>query len=153
MARCIGKKSPELQNYRGLYLFRIWQKLDFFVSDVGALPTIESHRWTDQASFGTVANSRNERGYSCKVEAISLNDVFLEYFSDSQVDYMSVDTEGNELVTLESFDFERFAPKIVTVEHNFTEAQSKLDELFARHKYTMLYAEQSGFDTWYVRDV
>lgn len=47
---------------------------------------------------------------------------------------MSVDAGGNELVILEAFDFERFAPKIVTVEHNFTEAQSKLDELFARHK-------------------
>ena len=62
-----------------------------------------------------------------KVMSISLNDVFIKYFNSSPIDYMSVDTEGSELLILEQFDFEKFSPKIVTVEHNFTESETKLE--------------------------
>ena len=43
---------------------------------------------------------------------------------------MSIDTEGSELLILENFDFNKFGPKIITVEHNFTPAQEKLNALF-----------------------
>ena len=44
---------------------------------------------------------------------------------------MSIDTEGSELEILECFSFDRHTPRTVAVEHNFTSAEEKLDELFA----------------------
>lgn len=125
--------------------------LDFFVSESGVLSTLEEFRHSDIASMPENTNARNRKGYTHKVSTVSLNDVFLKHFGDLPVDYMSVDTEGSEFLILENFDFDRFAPKIVTVEHNFTETQGKLDELFAANGYARHFREHTQFDAWYVR--
>lgn len=126
------------------------KNLDFFVSDVGVLSTLEQFRQSDIFSMPGNTNARNSKGYNYKVSSISLNDVFIKYFNASPIDYMSVDTEGSELLILENFDFAQFAPKIVTVEHNFTDAQDKLDELFIKNNYTRVFKEHTQFDAWYV---
>ena len=41
-------------------------------------------------------------------------------------------------------------PLIVTVEHNFTDSQAKLDRLFANNGYIRIFAELTNFDAWYV---
>lgn len=96
------------------------------------------------------AESRNRKGFNHQVMSISLNDFFIKYFDSSPIDYMSVDTEGSELLILENFDFKKFSPKIVTVEHNFTEDQAKLDTLFAYNNYSRIFKDYSQFDAWYV---
>ena len=63
---------------------------------------------------------------------------------------MSVDSEGSELLILENFNFEKFSPKILTVEHNFTESQNALDKLFSRNNYKRIFREYTQFDAWYV---
>ena len=95
--------------------------------------------------------ARNASGYNCLVDTISLNDVILKYFNGAQIDYMSVDTEGSELLILKNFNFEKYAPKIVTVEHNFSDAQNELDELFTRNNYLRFFNDFTQFDAWYVR--
>ena len=106
------------------------KKLDFFVSDSGVLSTLNEFRESDISSMPGNTQARNESGYNCEVETISLNDVILKYFDGAKIDYMSVDTEGSELLILKQFDFSSYAPKVVTVEHNFTDAEKELDELF-----------------------
>ena len=125
-------------------------KLDFFVSDVGVLSTLEKFRQSEISSIPGNTHLRNKKGYNYKVSSISLNDVFVKYFNSSPIDYMSVDTEGSELFILENFDFEKFSPKIVTVEHNFTESENKLDILFTKNKYIRIFREYTQFDAWYV---
>jgi FkbM family methyltransferase len=129
------------------------RSLDFFVSDVGVLSTLEKHRQSDISSMPVMTSSRNKNGYNHKVISISLNDVFVKHFNSSPIDYMSVDTEGSELEILENFDFQKFGPKIVTVEHNFTDAQKKLDELFIKNNYLRFFKEHTQFDAWYVLQV
>ena len=126
------------------------KNLDFFVSDQGVLSTLEEFKNSDISSMPGNTKARNERGYNHKVTTISLNDVFIKYFNCVAIDYMSVDTEGSELMILENFDFGRFSPKIVTVEHNFTEAQCKLDELFFKNNYSRVFKEHTQFDAWYI---
>ena len=81
---------------------------------------------------------------------ISLNDVFETFFNGKPIEYMSVDTEGSEYKILSSFDFEKYRPSIVTVEHNYTDSQAKLNQLFASHGYVRVFAELTNFDAWYV---
>ena len=126
------------------------KKLDFFTSYEKELSTLEQFRNSDISSMPGNTEARNRKGFNHQVMSISLNDVFIKYFDSSPIDYMSVDTEGSELLILENFDFEKFSPKIVTVEHNFTEAQSKLDTLFASNNYSRIFKEYTQFDAWYV---
>ena len=124
--------------------------LDFFTSDAGELSTLEEFRQSDISSMPGNTNLRNKSGYNHKVLTISLNDVFKKYFDNSPIDYMSVDTEGSELLILQNFDFEKFSPRIVTVEHNYTDNQKKLDRLFIENNYTRIFKEYTQFDAWYV---
>ena len=127
------------------------KKLDFFVSDSGVLSTLEEFRESDALSMPGNTRARNASGYNCEVKTISLNDVISKYFDGIKIDYMSVDTEGSELLILKQFDFDNFAPKVVTVEHNFGEAEDELDELFFRHNYQRFFKGFTQFDAWYVR--
>ena len=129
------------------------KELDFFVSNAGKLSTLEEYRYSDHQAMPGNTKVRNGEGYTTKVSSISLNDVFIKYFDSSPIDYMSVDTEGSELDILRNFDFEKFGPKIVTVEHNFTDQQKKLDKLFASNSYVRHFKEHTQFDAWYVRQL
>jgi hypothetical protein len=124
--------------------------LDFFVSDYGELSTLDEFRTSDIEGMPGNAKMRNASGYNWVINTISLNDVISKYFNGTKIDYMSVDTEGSELVILKHFDFSKFAPKIVTVEHNFTDSQKELDELFLTNNYRRFFKEYTEFDAWYV---
>ena len=126
------------------------KKLYFFVSDSGDLSTLEEFRNSDVASMPGNTQARNASGYKCQVNTISLNDVMSKYFTGTKIDYMSVDTEGSELLILKHFNFSKYAPKVVTVEHNFTDAEKELDELFIKHNYRRFFKEFTQFDAWYV---
>ena len=126
------------------------KKLDFFVSDSGVLSTLEEFREADALSMPGNTRARNASGYNCEVKTISLNDVISKYFDGTKIDYMSVDTEGSELLILKQFDFDAYAPKVVTVEHNFSNSEGELDELFFKHNYQRFFKGFTQFDAWYV---
>ncbi|MDF1757553.1 MAG: FkbM family methyltransferase [Legionellaceae bacterium] len=125
--------------------------LDFFISDIGVLSTLAEFKESDKLSMTSNSNARNKSGYNVKVSTVSLNDVFVNYFNSQPIDYMSVDTEGSELVILDSFDFHRFGPKVLTVEHNFSDNESKLDKLLEQNNYERVFKMHSQFDGWYVK--
>ena len=127
------------------------KQLDFFVSDRGVLSTLQEFKDSDAKSMPGNTQARNAAGYTCVVDTISLNDVVLKYFNGVQIDYMSVDTEGSELLILENFNFEKYAPKIVTVEHNFSDQQNELDDLLIKNNYRRYFKDFTQFDAWYVR--
>ena len=128
------------------------ESINFFVSKEGVYSTIEEFRDSDIESMPSNTKTRNEDGYSVKVSTISLNDVFIKYFNGERIDYMSVDTEGSEFLILSNFNFDKYGPKIVTVEHNFTSSEKKLDALFKENKYRRMFARHTQFDAWYVRE-
>ena len=75
-----------------------------------------------------------------------ITDVFENYFNGRSIEYMSVDTEGSEFEILSNFDFKKFHPSVVTVEHNYTDAQVKLDNLFVNNGYCRIFSELTNFD-------
>lgn len=126
------------------------KSIEFFVSDAGELSTIGDYKNSDKESVPGNSAIRNKGGYTCLVNTISLNDVFENYFKDAQVDYMSVDTEGSEMDILSNFDFKKYKPSVITVEHNFTDAESRLDTLLASNGYLRKFRDFTAFDAWYI---
>ena len=73
------------------------------------------------STFSTKETERyREQGYrlvdSVEMELRRLDSVLLEYCSDTDIDFLSVDTEGLDLEVLESNDWVRFRPTVVCVE-------------------------------------
>ena len=125
--------------------------LDFFVSNCGVLSTIDKFRFSDEDTMPSNSAARNKAGKNIQVETISLNDVFEKYFGGLPIDYISLDTEGSEFEILKDFNFKKYGPKIITVEHNFSKLQGQIDKLLKANGYSKKFEEFTQFDAWYVR--
>lgn len=111
-----------------------------------ALSTIDAYRHADRFGGQRAAASRYE------VETVSLNDLLDEH-GLAHIDYLSIDTEGSELMILAAFDFDRFRPRVITVEHGYeAKRRAGLYELLTRHGYRRKYESLSQIDDWYVRE-
>jgi len=109
------------------------------------LSTIAAYRQADR--FGGM----RARARQYEVQTVSLNDL-LDQHGLGAIDYLSIDTEGSELMILAAFDFERFAPRLITVEHGREpQRRAGLLDLLSRHGYRRRYEALSQFDDWYVR--
>lgn len=97
------------------------------------------------------SHSRRRRGAKTyEVETISLNDMLDQHAAPDQFDYLSIDTEGSELDILQAFDFKRWRPAVITVEHNYTANRQTLHDLLVKAGYRRVLPEVSLFDDWYV---
>jgi len=131
---------------------RSGESMQFISSSTGVLSSLKDHCKDD--ANGPLAGNAMQRLQDFKeieVSTISLDDVFESYFNGEPIEYMSVDTEGSEFEILSKFNFTKYSPSVVTVEHNYTDAQKKLDEVFFKNGYTRVFSELTNFDAWYVR--
>ena len=93
---------------------------------------------------------RRNGAKSYMVRTVSLNDLLDEH-GLAAIDYLSVDTEGSELAILQAFDFARFRPQLITVEHGHLAHRRDLFDLITSNGYRRILEEVSEFDDWYVR--
>lgn len=136
LTKCIWKSSGE--------------KLNFFVSDVGELSSLNDFIHSDLSSMPGNTQARVQRGQVVEVETLSINDVIEGYFNSDAPSYISIDTEGSEFEILKSFDFEKYRPVVFTIEHNFTNLQDKIDKLMTSKGYSRVFNKITAFDAWYV---
>ncbi|MEM4619299.1 MAG: FkbM family methyltransferase [Candidatus Aenigmatarchaeota archaeon] len=87
-----------------------------------------------------------ETGNVIKVVSISLNDLLERFNAPREIDYISIDTEGNEYDILKNFPFDKWNVKLFTIEHNYTEQRQKIYELLTKHGYTRIERE---WEDWY----
>jgi len=95
--------------------------------------------------------SLRKHGRRYKVATISLTDLLKKYAAPSEIDFLSIDTEGSELDILNAFDFQRYRFKVITCEHNRTSNREKIHRLLSSHGYGRTMEDVSDFDDWYVR--
>lgn len=126
---------------------RSGETVEFWVDDkYPDIATIEQFKSAD-----SLRSLREMSTRTIQVETISLNQLLDEAGAPADFDYLSVDTEGSELDILTAFDFARYAPKIITVEHNFNDGQrAQIHDLLSRHGYRREYEDLSRWDDWYV---
>ena len=80
-----------------------------------------------------------------------MNDLLHLYNAPTDIDYISLDTEGSEYDILKTFNFEKYNVKCFTVEHAFTENRQSIYDLLIKNNYTRVNANQSGQEDWYVK--
>lgn len=126
------------------------KELNFFVSDVGVLSSLENFKESDKISMPGNTQARVKNGKNIIVKTISLNDVIEKQFNSKSPSYISIDTEGSEYEILKNFNFKKYRPLVFTIEHNFTELQLKIDELMFLNNYIRVFKSLTAFDAWYV---
>ena len=53
-----------------------------------------------------------------KIKSKTLNEILNNSkFKDIQIDFLSIDVEGSELLVLKNFDFKKYSPKVIVVEY------------------------------------
>lgn len=86
-----------------------------------------------------------------EVRTISLQDLLAKYDAPHRIDYLSIDTEGNEFEILSAFDFKSHIFRTITCEHNHNrEVRTAIHDLLSRHGYVRRYQHYSMCDDWYV---
>jgi FkbM family methyltransferase len=129
--RCVWATSGEL--------------LRFDQTTVPELSTVSGFR--DQDGHG----KRRKIARSYGVKSISLLDLLEKYGAPSEIDYLSLDTEGSELSILESFDFDRYTFAVISCEHNFSATRESVHALLCAKGYVRKFERYSRFDDFYVR--
>lgn len=120
------------------------EKLMFQESELTELSSISSFVDADYHA------KTRRKGKSYEVETVSLLDLLVDHNAPSEIDYLSIDTEGSEYDILENFDFSRFNFKVITCEHNFTDKRDKVYKLLTKHGYKRKFEKISKCEDWYV---
>jgi FkbM family methyltransferase len=84
----------------------------------------------DSAEYNTVDPEMAERAQlsgrilkgTCEVEAATLDSILDEYLpSGTHIDYLNIDIEGLDEVVLQSMDWQRYRPSVISFEHHVEE--------------------------------
>ena len=85
----------------------------------------------------------NWKGRPVKSDKLELPTITLTDLLDqqgvSEIDFLSMDIEGAELMALAGFEIERFAPKLVCIEAGWNEEHRRgIADYFAAHGYEVI---------------
>lgn len=81
-----------------------------------------------------------------EVEVITLNEV-LEQAGNPQIDYLSIDVEGNDLQVLRGFDSQRHHPRLIMIEDDY---QSRLEIYWYMKRQGYRLVKRTGSNNWYI---
>lgn len=104
-------------------------------------------------SSGDLHHHARESGKAYDVHTVSLNDMLEQHHAPSDIDYLSIDTEGSEFEILQKLDFDRYRFRVITCEHNYTPMREKIFNMLSSNGYVRKYTELSRFDDWYVKEI
>jgi FkbM family methyltransferase len=85
-----------------------------------------------------------------EVPTISLLDLLRTHDAPSEIDLLSIDTEGSELPILRAFDFSAYRFGTIVVEHGHSSQRDPIRDLLSGQGYVRVWTEISDHDDWYV---
>ena len=104
------------------------------------------------AEVDSLTSENKEKINHYEVEVITLNELLDYHKAPKHIDYLSIDTEGNELSILTNFNFDMYSFTLLTIEHNNRPEKDLLNNFLKGKGYIQLSAlnEFSGGDGWYL---
>lgn len=95
---------------------------------------------------------REKFGKVIRVETTSPNVMLNFHKAPANIDYLSIDTEGNELDILRILDWTKYSIQLITIEHNKNDIylQQINDFLFSKG-YALYDKQETYFDSWYYK--
>ena len=73
-----------------------------------------------------------------RLETVTLSEILDEHLDRGQaIDYLNVDCEGHDMEVLEGLDFDRHAPRLISVEAESPEQRDRVDQFLGKQGYRM----------------
>ena len=111
------------------------------------LSSIESY--AGNGDWASKIRLRNSIRY--EVETISLNDLLDKHNAPSEIQFLSLDTEGSELKILQAYNFRNRKIHLICVEHNYAKkTRLEITSLLLKKGYNQVLQQVSKWDDWYV---
>ena len=95
----------------------------------------------------------SKRRYFTKVhtvETFTLGDIIEQHVSNGQIDFLSIDVEGEDLEILKALDLQKYRIKAICVEHNFRKDSGSIIPHMMKYGYDHVFEEYSKNDYWIV---
>ena len=103
-------------------------------------------------TFNSSINKNKKYKKKIYLKTISLNFLLNKYKCPKTIDYISIDTEGNEYSILKNFNFKKFNVKIFTIEHNFNNLKrNNILKIMKKNNYIRVLQNLSYMDDWYIK--
>jgi FkbM family methyltransferase len=103
-------------------------------------------------TFNSSINKNKKYKKKIYLKTISLNFLLNKYKCPRTIDYISIDTEGNEYSILKNFNFKKYNVKIFTIEHNFNNSKRKnIFRIMKKNNYVRVLQNLSYMDDWYIK--
>tara|TARA_B100000963_G_scaffold322466_1_gene306543 strand:+ start:413 stop:1165 length:753 start_codon:yes stop_codon:yes gene_type:complete len=100
--------------------------------------------------FSRINNKSLNGKINYSVLTVSLMDLLSEYNCPKEFDYLSIDTEGDELKILQNLDFAIYKPLIISIEHNYNiKNKESIFDLLSKRGYIRIFQKISDQDDWY----
>jgi FkbM family methyltransferase len=121
------------------------QLISFSETLIPELSTITSQKPKDSWQASRVTSL----DYS--VKTITLSTAFRELGLPSDLEYLSIDTEGSELDVLAGLNMQEFRFKVITVEHAYETAKRvKVKSMLEERDYVQVFEGKTFWDDWYL---
>ncbi len=95
----------------------------------------------------------NPNAKKIEIECFKLNSI-LDMYKIEKIDYLNIDTEGNEFKVISTFDFRRFEPTLISIEFNDYDidnlVNSDIDQLLKENGYKLI--SKFGVTCFYVQN-
>lgn len=122
--------------------------VDFIEASPDPEDSLASPELSSMAAFADSGDDHTQRrslnSTTYKVPILSLNDLLAKHSAPHDIGYLSIDTEGSELAILSNFDFSKHSFRVITVEHNYVEAnRCAIHALLSSHGYRRVLSEIS----------
>jgi Methyltransferase FkbM domain len=138
------------------------QELEFLEEVPTIFASSKGENWTTMRETSGLVNNLDTAGLDSLVpdravqrygvKTVSLTDLLYQSKAPSQLNYLSLDTEGSEFEILSAFDFQSYGFNCITVEHNHGVYRDAIRQLLQDNKYIYLseLADVACHDDWYV---
>ncbi len=120
------------------------EKVEFVLADVfGGL-----EKYANADMHAAVRAAYKEERNTITLDTISLHDLLISLGAPKEIDYISIDTEGSELEIIESFPFDQWDVKTLTVEHNYSTQREMIHSIMQSFGYRRIEAQ---WDDWFIK--
>lgn len=85
------------------------------------------------------------------VPAFTLTEILEKYFPSKNLDFLSIDTEGNDIEILKSINIFDYRIKSICVEHNYRVGSEEVIDYMEKVGYKLAFKKFSKNDYWFVR--
>ena len=96
--------------------------------------------------------TKNDKTKTVTLNTTTLTDLLNKYNAPTIIDFLSLDTEGNELNILKGIDFNKYKFRYMSVEHNYKEPlRSNIRNFLTKKGYT--FYKENQWDDDYVLNI